>query len=176
MSEYRKTTPDELYFVTLTVAGWVDVFSREEYKNILIENLKYCQEKFNLEIFAYVIMTNHLHMVARRQDGELTELLGRLKSYTAKKIIEEIEKNPQESRKEWLLNVFEHFAKTNTQYSRYHVWSYTNHPLHLHSAKVIDQKVDYIHQNPVRAGIATKPEYYIYSSACTDSPLKVSEL
>jgi putative transposase len=176
MSEYRKTAPGELYFVTLTVADWVDVFTRKEYKDILIENLKYCQEKFNLEIFAYVIMSNHLHLIVRRQDGELTELLGRFKSYTAKRIIEEIENNLQESRKDWLLNVFTHFAKSNKQYSSYHLWNYSNHPVLLHSAKVIDQKVDYIHQNPVRAGIVTEPEYYVYSSACADSPLKVSEL
>jgi putative transposase len=176
MSEYRTTDPGELYFVTLTISGWVDVFSRKEYKDILIENLKYCQEKFNLEIFAYVIMTNHLHLIARWQDGELTELLGRFKSYTAKKIIEEIESDPQESRKYWLLNVFEHFASSNKQYSKYHFWNYTNHPILLHTNAVIDQKVEYIHQNPVRAGIVAEPEYYLYCSACADSPLKVSEL
>jgi len=176
MSEYRKTVADELYFVTLTVAGWVNVFSRKEYKDILIENLKYCQKKFGLEIFAYVIMTNHLHLIARWQDGELTELLGRFKSYTAKKIIEEIEVNPQESRKDWLLNTFQHFANSNKQYSKYHFWNYTNYPTLLHTNAVIDQKVEYIHQNPVRAGIVTKPEYYTYSSACADSPLKVSNL
>lgn len=87
MSEYRKTTPDDLYFITLTVVGWVDVFSRKEYKDVLVKNLKYCQQKEGLEIFAYVIMTNHLHLVARRQYGDLTELLGRFKSYTSKKIL-----------------------------------------------------------------------------------------
>ncbi|WP_162428263.1 REP-associated tyrosine transposase [Pontibacter pudoricolor] len=176
MSEYRNTAPGELYFVTLTVAGWVDVFSRKEYKDILIENLKYCQEKFNLKVFVYVIMTNHLHLIVRWQDGELTELLGRFKSYTAKKIIGAIENNPQESRKDWLLNVFEHFAQSNKQYSSYHVWDYTNHPTLLHTNEVIDQKVEYIHLNPVRAGIVIEPEHYIYSSACADSSLKVSEI
>src|SRR5690606_12681581 len=100
MSEYRRTAPGELYFVTLTVQGLIDVFSRKEYKDILIENLKYCQQKEGLEIFAYVIMTNHIHLIARRQEGDLTELLGRLKSYTAKKIVAVIEANPEESRKE----------------------------------------------------------------------------
>ncbi len=176
MSEYRKTTVGELYFVTLTVAGWVDVFTRKDYKDILVENLKYCQEKEGLEIFAYVIMTNHMHLIARRQEGDLTELLGRFKSYTAKKIITAIEANPEESRKEWLLYLFNHFAKTNTQYSKYHFWNYTNYPVLLCTNAVIDQKVEYIHQNPVRAGIVTEPEYYTYSSACADSPLVVSEL
>ena len=176
MSEYLRTAPSELYFATLTVTGWVDVFSRKEYKDILIENLKYCQQKEGLEIFAYVIMTNHMHLIARRQDGDLTELLGRFKSYTAKKIIAAIETNPEESRKEWLLYLFNHFAKTNVQYNKYHFWSYTNYPVLLHTNDIIDQKVDYIHLNPVRAGVVTESEYYTYSSACADSPLKVSEL
>ncbi|GAA4422626.1 transposase [Pontibacter saemangeumensis] len=176
MSEYRRTSPDEVYFATLTVVGWVDVFSRKEYKDILVENLKFCQEKQGLQLFAYVIMTNHLHLIARRQKADLTELLGRFKSYTAKKIIEAIEKNPQESRKEWLLYLFEHFAKTNTQYSNYHFWNYKNHPTLLHTNAVLDQKVEYIHQNPVRAGLVTEPEYYLYSSACADSPIRVDKM
>ena len=176
MGEYRRTTPNELYFATLTVAGWVDVFSRKEYKDILVENLEYCQQKEGLEIFAYVIMSNHLHMIARREDGDLAELLGRFKSYTAKKILASIAKHPEESRKEWLLFLFNHFAKTNTQYSKYHFWNYTNHPTLLYSTEMIDQKAEYIHQNPVRAGLVTQSEYYTYSSACADSPLAVNEM
>ena len=90
MSELRKTSPDDLYFVTLTVVGWVDLFSRETYKNIIVENLKYCQEKEKLQIFSYVIMSNHLHMVCRRLDKDLKELLGRFKSYTSKLFLKEI--------------------------------------------------------------------------------------
>lgn len=66
MSEFRITTTDELYFVTLTTVGWVDVFTRNDYKNILFENLKYCQQIENLEIYSYVIMSNHIHMIFRR--------------------------------------------------------------------------------------------------------------
>ena len=176
MSEYRRTSFDETYFVTLTVVGWVDAFSRKEYKDILVENLSFCQLRLDLEIFSYVIMTNHIHLIARRQEGDLTELLGRFKSYTSKKIIEAIEKNIQESRKEWLLYLFNYFAKTNNQYSSYHFWSYKNHPTLLRSHDVFKQKIDYIHQNPVRAGIVTQPEHYLYSSASPDSPLKVLEM
>ena len=113
-------------------------------------------------------------MVAARADGlDLTELLGRYKSYTAKKILSEIETNSQESRKEWLLYLFHYFAKANKQYSNYHFWQYTNHPTHIYTKDVIDQKIEYIHQNPVRAGLVDDAIHYIYSSACLDSPLKV---
>jgi len=173
MSEFRITTPDELFFVTLTTVGWIDVFTRNEYKNILIENLKYCQENEKLDIYCYVIMSNHIHLICRRREKDLNELLGRLKSYTAKQIIKAIENNPQESRKEWLLYLFNYFAKANKQYSKNHFWQYTIHPVLLYSYEVIKQKMEYIHMNPVRAGLVNEPENYIYSSANIFSPLKV---
>ena len=176
MSDFRSTTPDELYFVTLTVMEWVDVFSRNIYKDVLIENLQHCQQKEKLEIYCYVIMSNHLHMICRRLDEDLNELLGRFKSTSAKEIIKEIEADPRESRKKWLLYLFQHFAKTSKQYSKNHFWQYTNHPVLLYSHAVIQQKADYIHMNPVRAGLVCEPEHYLYSSACVQSPLRVLEL
>lgn len=176
MSENRKTTPNDLYFVTLSIVGWVDLLNRETYKNIVIENLSYCQQKEALEIYSYVIMSNHLHLVCSRKDKDLTELLGRFKSYTSKLFLKEIETNKQESRKEWLLELFRKFAQGNKQYGNYHIWDYTNYPVALYSNKVIEQKIEYIHQNPVRAGLVTEAQYYKYSSACFDSPLKVLDL
>ncbi len=165
MSEYRKTTANELFYVTLTTVGWIDVFSRDSCKQLLIENLQYCQQQEGLEIYAYVIMSNHLHLIAASRNTELSQLLGRFKSHTAKKIISMIETDPGESRKEWLLYLFSWFAKGNKQYEKYHFWQYTNHPTLLYSQEVIKQKLNYIHQNPVRAGLVTDPEHYLYSSA-----------
>ena len=89
MSENRKTFEGSLYFVTLTVVGWIDVFTRKIYADIIIENLKFCQQNEGLKIYAYVIMSNHLHLIVKRDhENNLTELLGRFKSYTSKKIIQ----------------------------------------------------------------------------------------
>lgn len=176
MSEYRKTSPDELYFVTLTVSGWTDLFTRSVYKDIIINNLIHCQERENLDIFSYVIMSNHLHMICRRNGKDLNELLGRFKSYTSKLLLKEIKTNPQESRKEWLLHQFNFFAKRSKQYSEYHLWQYRNHPVLLFSPTVILQKQTYIHENPVRAGIVIDATAYKYSSACPDGPLSISEM
>jgi putative transposase len=177
MSEYRKTTPGDLYFVTLTVVGWINVFDRNIYKEILAANLRHCQEKEGLQIYAYVIMSNHLHMVAARDsEQKLSELLGRYKSFTAKKILNEIEENAQESRREWLLYLFEYYSKQNNQYDKYHFWQYKNQPSALYSREVIEQKINYIHQNPVRAGLVNDAANYIFSSACLDSPIKVLDI
>jgi hypothetical protein len=115
-------------------------------------------------------------VAAREPDKDLTELLGRFKSFTAKKILNEIKENSQESRREWLLKLFEYFARENKQYDKYPFWQYTNQPTLLYSADVIKQKINYIHQNPVRAGLVNDAANYIYSSACLDSPLKVLDI
>jgi REP element-mobilizing transposase RayT len=173
MSSIRRTTTDDIYFVTLTLMGWIDLFTRDCYKKIIVENLEYCRKNESLEIFEYVIMSNHLHMIVRRRGADLNELLGRFKSFTAKKLIKEIQENVQESRKEWILHQFKFFATHRPQYSNYHVWNYENYPINIDSDKVFKQKRDYIHKNPVRAGIVTNPIHYLYSSACPDSPLRL---
>jgi REP element-mobilizing transposase RayT len=115
-------------------------------------------------------------MIARRNAKDnLTELLGSFKSVTSKKFIKEINNNAQESRKDWLLYHFNYFANKNSQYDEFHLWQYTNHPTELFSNKVIKQKVNYIHENPVRAGIVNDAAAYIYASACPDSPLWMCE-
>ncbi len=172
MSDKRNTSADEVYFVTLTISGWVDIFTREVYRKILVENLSFCQESQGLEIFEYVIMSNHIHLICRRRESDLKELLGRFKSYTSKELLKEISQNVQESRTQWILNQFRFFAKQNEQYKEYHVWDSNNYPVLLYSSGIYEQKKNYIHHNPVRAGIVARPEYYLYSSACPDSPLK----
>lgn len=176
MSEHRKTSANEIYFLTISVIDWINLFDREIYKEIIIENLQYCQNHKQLEIYAYVIMSNHLHLVCRRENQDLTELIGRFKSYTSKAFIKEISENPKESRREWLLQLFADNAKKNKQYNTYHIWQYTNHPILLYSNEVINQKIDYIHSNPVNAGYVYEPSDYKYSSANTQNPLKVNPM
>jgi len=115
-------------------------------------------------------------MICRRRDKDLNELLGRFKSYTSKKFLFVIEGNLKESRKEWLLYLFSFFAKKNKQNSNYHLWNYTNYPTILFNNAAINEKRNYIHQNPVRAGLTINEYSYLYSSACLESPLKVLEL
>ena len=139
--------------------GWVDVFTRNEYKNLLVENLKYCQEYKGLELFAWCIMTNHVHLVIRAKEGaDLSGILRDFKKFTSKAIKTAITENIQESRKEWLLKQFE-------TPSGFRFWRTDNKPIELWSNDVIDQKIDYIHQNPVEEGLVFKAEDYVYSSA-----------
>ena len=101
MSEKRKANTEYPYFLTFTVVGWIDVFTRHQYCEIILESLEFCRKHKQLEVFAFVIMSNHIHLITRQQDGKLNEVIRDFKSFTAKKIINEIETNPQESRKDW---------------------------------------------------------------------------
>ena len=176
MSALRKANYDSLFFLTLTVVGWIDVFSRKDYADIVIKNLRFCQENKGLEIYGYVLMTNHLHMLAAQDHGDLNKVLGRFKSYSAKQILTTIEDNPKESRKDWLLHMFRFHAKYRVSYDEYHFWQNDNHPIECASFEITQQKLNYIHNNPVRAGYVEEPQHWLYSSAHPRSPIKVLPL
>lgn len=118
-----------------------------------------------MELYAYCFMPSHLHFVFRSNTEQPMELLRDFKKYTAKKIIAEIETNPQESRKEWLLFMLERAGMKQRNASKYQFWQHHNKPIELWSEKVIKQKIDYIHNNPVNSGFVTNPVDWKYSSA-----------
>jgi REP element-mobilizing transposase RayT len=93
------------------------------------------------------------------------ELLRDFKKHTSKKILEAIENNPQESRKEWLLWMFERAGKKQGNITKYQFWQHHNKPIELWSEKVITQKIDYIHNNPIESGFVTNVVDWKYSSA-----------
>ena len=165
MPRYRILDQKGLNYLTCTIVGWVDVFTRATYRDIIIESLSYCQQAKGLRIFAYVLMSNHLHMIVKAEgEQQLSAILRDFKKYTSRQILEAIEKG-KESRKEWMLHVFSYHARFNTNNHHYQMWIQDNHPIELVSPKVIWQKVEYIHNNPVRAKWVENPEDYLYSSA-----------
>jgi|SRR6185437_10480072 len=176
MSELRKTTTDHPYFLTFTVVGWLDVFTRREYCDIVIKNLQYCKDNKGMELYAFVIMPSHIHLIVRQNESRLSEVVRDFKSITAKEIIKEIITNNVESRKDWILNFFKAYASDIKQNKEYMFWQKTNHPVELFSAKVMEQKINYIHNNPVEAGIVDSPEYYVYSSAYIKPKVELSPI
>ena len=161
-TKYKCKNISGLYFVTITVRHWIDIFTRRNYNDIIVESLNYCSKEKGLEIYAWVIMTNHIHLIIKAKDGFLLpDILRDLKKFTSKQIIKAIEDNPQESRKEWLLRGF----RMNNQRGHYQFWQVGSHPIELWSAAVIDEKLNYLHQNPVKSGFVFRAEDYMYSSA-----------
>lgn len=165
--KYKFRNPDGYYFVTFAVVGWIDVFTRAVYKDILIEIFAYCTKEKGLRIHAYVVMSNHVHMIiSTNGTNPLEDIMRDLKKYSAYRILREIKENVTESRKEWMLFLFAKAGKANSNNTHYQFWQQDNHPieLDLHSG-ILLQKLDYIHQNPVKAGWVSMASAYIYSSA-----------
>lgn len=163
---YKFHTPDGVYFISFAVVEWLDVFTRNDYKNIVLDSLRFCQKEKGMEIFAWCIMTNHVHLIFRSTTEQKPGLLIRdFKRFTSKEIVKSLRDNPQESRKEFLLEHFSKAAAKASNVNDYQFWQHDNHPIELWSNKVIDEKVNYIHQNPVEAGLVFKGQDYLYSSA-----------
>lgn len=155
-------------YLTLTIVDWVDVFTRKECRDIVLDSLRHCQEEKGLVVYAYVIMSNHIHLVAQAKEEEgavLSDILRDFKKHTSKKIVEWIKTSGKESRRDWLLHRFEWNANKTGDGRKYQVWQRSNHPTILWSAEVIWQKIRYIHRNPVRAKYVAKAPHYLYSSA-----------
>jgi len=156
-----------MYFLTFTVVGWVDIFTRKACKDLFIDSLKYCQKNKGLIVHAYVIMSNHVHLVLRAEDESagLSAIIRDLKKFTSKELLKWLLNNPVESRKDWMEVVFRHHAKYNKRNKTYQLWKQENRPKIMLHPKFIGQKLEYIHNNPLKAGIVDQPEDYIYSSA-----------
>ena len=163
--KYKFHNKSGLYFVSFATVYWIDVFTRHKYLSILAESLKYCREHKGMEIYAYCFMPSHVHLVFKDSNEKPMELLRDLKKHTAKKILEAVKLNSQESRKEWLLWMFEKAGKEKGNISKYQFWQHHNKPIELWTTPVIKQKIDYIHNNPVVSGFVTNPEDWKYSSA-----------
>lgn len=162
---YKIQDPKGIYFLTFQIVDWVDIFTRKVYKDIVIDSFKFCIENKGLRLFAYVIMSNHIHLIAGSREGfNLSDTIRDFKKYTAKLFLESVQE-PFESRKDWLLKRFEFAAKKHKRNSQYQVWTHENHAIELISNKFIDQKLIYIHENLVSAGIVEKADDYLYSSA-----------
>ena len=176
-TKYKAPNIDMAYFITITVVGWVDVFTRLSQKMVIVDSLKYCQAQKGLSIFAYCLMSNHLHILCRA-DGKysLPEIMRDFKKFTSKKVIDTIENSP-ESRKDWILDYFKKSCEHLAREQKYKVWQDGYHAEEVYSNKWFKEKINYIHQNPVKEKIVTEAENYFFSSARNyadlENPLEV---
>lgn len=155
------------YFLTFTVVGWVDLFTRKECKDIIIDSFKFCRQNKGLIINAFVIMSSHIHIICRAKEGSegISAIVRDFKKFTSRKLIDFTLYDKEESRKDWLKLVFEYHAKFNRRNTKYQVWQQNNRPKQLIHPSFTNQKLMYIHNNPVVANIVENPQDYLYSSA-----------
>jgi len=165
-TRYRFGDSEKPHFITFSVINWIDVFSRETYKEVFNESLKYCIDNKGLVLHAWVIMSNHVHLIASATPGyQLADIIRDMKKFTSRAIIAAIQDNIQESRKDWLLWMFKRAGERNSNNNTYQFWQQDNHPIELSSNEMMDQRLTYLHENPVKAGYVWEPQHYKYSSA-----------
>lgn len=163
---YKFHKPDGLYFVTFATVGWVDVFTRRDFKDVVVESLRFCQKEKGLLLFGWVIMSNHVHLIAEASEGfKLQDIIRDLKKFTSKQIIRAIEEHPGESRREWMLKMFREAGAANSNNKGYQFWQQHNRPIELATNEMIERYVNYLHENPVKAGYVEHAEDYLYCSA-----------
>ena len=155
---------EKAHFITATVVDWIDVFTRKSYRDCIIDCLDFCIKNKGMILYGYVIMSNHIHLIIQSSDGKLSDLIRDFKKFTAKTILYKIQTEP-ESRRKWILERFKLATESHSRNKNYQFWQYGNHAEEIYSEHFLWSKLDYIHMNPVRAGIVLKMEDYIYSSA-----------
>ncbi|MDQ7959436.1 REP-associated tyrosine transposase [Flavobacterium lindanitolerans] len=155
---------EKAHFITATVVDWIDVFTRKNYRDCIIDCLDFCIKNKGMTVYGYVIMSNHIHLIILSKDGKLSDLIRDFKKFTAKTILEKIQAEP-ESRRDWMLERFKTATESHSRNKNYQFWQYGNHAEEIYSEKFMWSKLDYIHMNPVRAGLVVKASDYIYSSA-----------
>lgn len=160
---YKIQKDDSAYYITFQIVGWVDLFTRKIYRDIVIESFRFCQTNKGLTIFGFVIMSNHIHLLVQAQNSNLSDIIRDFKNFTSRKFIETINEG-KESRSDWMKMVFEYHGRFKNKQTN-QIWTHENHAEQIYSQEFIAQKLEYIHQNPVRAGIVERPEEYLYSSA-----------
>jgi len=145
--------------MTVTINYWPPVFTRPETVNIVPDSWRFLQRSSHFKIYGYVILENHLHLVARSRN--LSVDIQRFKAYTAKEILAYLRKRNEST----LLKLFENLKRPHKMGSTYQVWEEGSHPQVIDGERMLRQKLEYIHQNPVKRGYVDLPEHWRYSSA-----------
>jgi putative transposase len=175
--KYKFHNPNGAYFISFATVNWLNLFTHDIYFSVLADSIDYCREKKGMELFCYCFMPNHVHFIFRSKNGDPSGLIRDYKGFTSKKLLKTIQENPSENRREYFLHVFEKAGNARSNVEKYQLWQQDNMPIELYSGHVIQQKLNYIHQNPVKAGLVIDPIDWKYSSARNysgdDSVLKI---
>jgi putative transposase len=157
-SRYRIHVPEAPHFITSTVVSWLPVFTTTHRCDILVESLD-CRQHKGLKLYAWVILDNHIHAILGASD--LSRVMADFKRHTAQRLAQQLENENCA----WLLNQFEFFHRNYKTQSNRQFWQEGFHPQAITDDATMEQKLDYLHNNPVKRGLVAAPEHWRYSSA-----------
>ncbi|HEY5535562.1 MAG TPA: transposase [Ignavibacteria bacterium] len=160
-TRYKILIGDTYYFITSTIVNWIPIFTNEKYYDILINAIKFYQNKKNIEIVAYVFLPEHFHMIAKSK--ELIKTIQLIKMFSAKEIVKQLKVD----NKSQILSLLKQNKKEYKRNSDYQVWQEGFIPKEIMNDEMLNQKIEYIHYNPVKKGLVNEPFEWKYSSAYT---------
>ena len=158
-SSYRFFETEYPYFMTCTINSWLPIFTRQETADIIFNSWRYLQKEREFKLFAYVILENHLHMIASAP--EISDVIQRFKSYTAREIVDLLEARHAKT----LLRQLSATKLNHKRESDYQVWQEGSHPQQIQGDEMMWQKIEYSHNNPVERGFVDDPLHWRWSGA-----------
>ncbi|SFV90444.1 Transposase and inactivated derivatives [hydrothermal vent metagenome] len=158
-SRYKIYEPTHPHFITCTVLHWIPLFTRKESVEILLKSFRYLQKTDNLKLYAYVILENHLHIVA--QSNDITKTMAKFKRHTARELLRLLQRENVKT----ILDQLAFYKKVHKSDRQYQVWQEGLQPKLIQSDTMMISKINYIHQNPVKRGYVDDASHWRYSSA-----------
>ena len=158
-SRYRINDPQAAHFITSTIVHWLPVFATSGCCDVIVRSLSHCREQMALKIYAWVILDNHFHAIL--SGPELAQTIASLKKFTAREILAQLKTEGRD----WLLNQLQYFRAAHKAGSDHQVWQEGVHPQSIPTDEIMLQKLEYLHNNPVKRGFVASAEHWRYSSA-----------
>ncbi|MDD3344778.1 MAG: transposase [Sulfurovaceae bacterium] len=153
---YESTHP---HFFTCTILHWLPIFTRQESVDIILDSLMYLQKEDNLKLYAYVILENHIHLIA--SSDNIAQSIKKLKSFTAKEILKLLQKENVAT----IIDQLAFYKKAHKTTASYQIWQEGSQPKLIKNDAMMISKINYIHQNPVKRGYVDEAKHWRYSSA-----------
>jgi REP element-mobilizing transposase RayT len=157
-TRYKIILIDQIHFLTISVVNWIKLFKYNNLKEIILSSMNYLIAEKRLIIYAYVIMEDHIHLIAKADD--LSKEISNLKSFTARKIIDFLKFNNYNG---LLIKLADHKLRHRKD-RMYQVWQEGYHPQLIQGEQMMIQKIEYIHNNPIRKGLVGESSEWLYSS------------
>jgi putative transposase len=158
-SRYRINDENAAHFITSTVIEWLPIFTTAACCDILVRSFEHCRKNKGLHIHAWVILDNHFHAII--SGSRLAQTVSDFKKFTAHELLAQLKLEGRG----WLLNQLTYFRAAHKRESAHQLWQEGIHPQSISSDDVMLQKLEYLHNNPVKRGLVAAPEHWIYSSA-----------
>ena len=163
--KYKYWNQNFPHFISFATIKWIDVFVRRIYLDIMVNCINHCIINKDLIVYGWCIMSSHVHLIIGTTGAKQQDIVRDLKRHSSKKLLTAISENPQESRKEWMLDFFEKAGKANSNNTHYQFWQQHNQPLEIYNNRLMDKFLTYIHKNPIVNGYVDYEQHYRYSSA-----------